>query len=215
MAAVEPTPLATFMRRTMVTDDGCRIVLTKTGDRPLKLNSEGYAAVAVDRVLVLAHRYVWQLSNGDLPPDAHLDHLCRNRACCEPTHLEPVTCRENVLRGTGPTAENAAKTRCPKGHPFSGDNLYVTLSGGRQCRECKRAEHRRTMRADREAKAAAAGREVGTPNGQKTHCPQGHLYAGENLYVDKRGRRGCRACNREKQRARRGYYTDVIRSATV
>lgn len=69
---------------------------------------------------------------GELEPD----HLCRVRACANPTHLEPVTHKTNVLRGVGPTAVNAVKTECIRGHSFTGYNLVVNSIGHRSCRSC-------------------------------------------------------------------------------
>jgi hypothetical protein len=67
----------------------------------------------------------------------HIDHLCRNTKCVNPEHLEPVTIRENLLRGIGPSAKHAVKTHCPAGHEYSGDNLYVhPVKGMRYCRTC-------------------------------------------------------------------------------
>ena len=57
----------------------------------------------------------------------------------EPEHLEPVTVRENLLRGEGPSALHAKKTHCPQGHPYAGDNLYIHPTRGlRYCRTCGR-----------------------------------------------------------------------------
>lgn len=90
----------------------------------------------------LAHRVVYEALRAEIPDGLHTDHLCRNPSCCNPWHLEPVTNRVNVLRGTAPTALNALKTECPKGHPYSEENTYRQPNGGRRCRECHRQESR-------------------------------------------------------------------------
>lgn len=74
---------------------------------------------------------------GPIPKGLVPDHLCRNRPCVNPAHIELVTHRENTIRGTAPTAVNAAKTCCIRGHEFTPDNTYYTKEGWRGCRECK------------------------------------------------------------------------------
>lgn len=87
-----------------------------------------------------AHRMAWKLLvDPDLPDWLDLDHLCRNHACCDPDHLEPVTRAENLRRGR---SANAEKTHCPKGHPYDDANTwrYFNAKAGywvRICRTCR------------------------------------------------------------------------------
>ena len=111
----------------------------------------GYGSVSVDGITKSAHRVVYEALVGPVPPECGLDHLCRNRSCVNPDHLEPTTHRENVLRGEGIAAKNARKTHCIVGHPFTGDNLIIR-GNGRQCRECGRKRSREYMRALRKNK---------------------------------------------------------------
>lgn len=86
-----------------------------------------------------AHRWSWESVNGPIPPGLVLDHLCRVPACVRPDHLEPVTQAENVRRAPHlGGAQNRRKTHCPKGHPYSGDNLlrWGDMSR-RRCRQCE------------------------------------------------------------------------------
>lgn len=87
-----------------------------------------------------AHRLMYTWRVGEIPPGMEIDHLCRNRLCVNPAHLEAVTRRENQARGVGTfTAVNAPKTACPVGHPYDESNTYVhPLTGYRQCRVCRR-----------------------------------------------------------------------------
>lgn len=87
-----------------------------------------------------------------IPSGLQLDHLCRVRRCCNPEHLEPVTGRENVLRGRGLAAVNAAKTACLQGHPLDETNTYIH-DGKRSCKSC-RIEAVRRLRARRAMRTA-------------------------------------------------------------
>lgn len=95
----------------------------------------GYGAVGIGGQTVYAHRYVYERLVGPVPSGLVIDHLCRNRACVNPTHLEPVSQRENCLRGERAGIRAFA---CPQGHPYSQENTYTNPQGGRSCRTCKR-----------------------------------------------------------------------------
>ena len=98
----------------------------------------GYGQISINTIPRRAHRISYEIFVGEIPRHLVIDHLCRNKKCVNPKHLELVTMRENVMRGIGPTAINKAKTVCLRGHLLSGDNLYVRPNGNRECRTCVR-----------------------------------------------------------------------------
>ena len=98
----------------------------------------GYGRFGFGRkVRVYAHRYCYEMLVGVVPDGLELDHRCRNRACVNPDHLEPVTRRTNILRGLAPAAENVLKTHCAHGHELVGDNIYQN-GNRRVCKECRK-----------------------------------------------------------------------------
>ena len=97
-------------------------------------NNRGYGMIGVADKDVLAHRLAYELARGPIPEGLTLDHLCRNRICVNPAHLEPVTMRENIRRGI----KGVLTTHCPQGHAYDAENTYITESGWRVCRTCKR-----------------------------------------------------------------------------
>jgi hypothetical protein len=100
----------------------------------------GYVNAVVNgrRRPVTAHRVYYERYVGPIPEGLQLDHLCRNRGCVNPAHLEPVTQRENILRGESPAAKQARQTHCKYGHPFSAENTRRDKKGARWCRACER-----------------------------------------------------------------------------
>lgn len=137
----------------------------------------GYGQVWKDGRHEKAHRVVYELMVGPIPGDLTIDHLCRNRGCVNPSHLDPVPMRVNILRGEAPPAINARKTHCIRGHPFA------VTKRGRVCRTCTNERVRRSHLHPR-----------GYFNSQKTHCPRGHPYSGTNLKLNKSSGRQCRIC---------------------
>jgi hypothetical protein len=103
-------------------------------------NIYGYGRV----VKAMAHRVVYEALVGPIPEGMTLDHLCRNRACVNPDHLEPTSLKENLLRGEGTGAKNKRKNECVNGHPFNETNTYI-YGNRRQCRVC----HKERARARR------------------------------------------------------------------
>jgi hypothetical protein len=114
--------------------------------------TEGYGGFRVDGRTRRAHRVAYELLIGPIAHGLVLDHLCGNPSCVNPAHLEPVTNRLNVLRGSGHTAVNARKTHCIHGHEFTPQNTYRDRRAKRHCVECGRIrsrEHQRRLRAER------------------------------------------------------------------
>lgn len=108
------------------------------------LNSNGYGVFWDGDRAVYAHRWSYEHFVGPIPEGMELDHLCRNPRCVRPSHLEPVTHRENMLRGVSPSAIQAKQTVCVRGHSLGPDgDVYITKKGKRQCRACKRIRRTR------------------------------------------------------------------------
>lgn len=104
---------------------------------PQKTNRNGYGIVRVGRKTFMVHKLMypmgWEMEEGEV-----LDHKCSIGGCGTPRHLEPVSVRENTLRGEGPTAQNARKTECPRGHKYDAQNTKIRPCGRRQCLACSR-----------------------------------------------------------------------------
>jgi len=143
------------LNRTRDLFDGHVTAITKSGVLDLgqsecwpwtgRIDRHGYGQIEAKsngrRVQVGAHRAVYLFIQGDIPEDLVLDHLCRNRSCVNPSHLEPVTQAVNIQRGeTGkhPT-KRRLRSHCKRGHEFTPENTRPASTGiGRRCRECAR-----------------------------------------------------------------------------
>lgn len=125
-------------------------------------DADGYGKSSAEGRSVRTHRYVYQALVGPIPDGLTIDHLCRNRRCCNPAHLEPVTRGENNRRGAGFSGVLYAGSArpgwrgntCGRGHPLAPDNIKVFpgQDGLRRCRTCyrhKKAAEKRKMRASR------------------------------------------------------------------
>lgn len=109
------------------------------------INGDGYASFGVRSYEIVAgHRFAYQLVFGDVPKGKELDHLCKNRACVNPYHLEPVEHKENLLRGDSPSARHARQTHCKNGHPLTEDNIaeFGKKRGRRDCKICHKERHK-------------------------------------------------------------------------
>lgn len=95
------------------------------------LQSNGYGFIGVNGKWPLTHRVAYSHLRGEIPKGMVIDHLCRNRACCNPDHLEVVTHAENLRRGS------LAKTTCVHGHLYNDENTRWE-HGHRRCRKCRR-----------------------------------------------------------------------------
>lgn len=137
-----------FAKVTLPNADGCMVW---AGGKV----HNGYGVFSNGRRQVYAHRWSYEMWVGPIPDGLQLDHLCRVRDCVAPAHLEPVTARENLLRGDTVNARNAAKTHCPNGHELAGANLRKAdaARGRRQCETCHR-EYQRRYRAGKGGRAA-------------------------------------------------------------
>lgn len=168
-----------------------------------RLNN-GYGRYSHNRKVAYAHRVAYEAVVGPIPDGLVIDHLCRTRACVNPSHLEPVTNRINILRGQTIMATNAGKTHCAQGHEFTPENTIPVGEDGhkRACRTCTQA-WREKRNADRRAERALA------PAAPRTHCRRGHAYDETNSYINRRNARVCRTCqrvagDRSRQRKRAG-----------
>lgn len=148
------------------------------------ISKDGYAKIYHNGKDTYGHRVSYEHWNGKIPDKLQIDHLCRNRKCVNPKHLEVVSTQENSLRGLSPWVLNSRKTHCPQGHPY--------IKNKRRCKECK-------------SKYKSKYKKIKKEYIPKTHCPQGHEYTIENTYIRSNNKQSkkCRLCDKLKRRQTR------------
>lgn len=151
---IERSDVDRFSARIALQDDGCIVWL---GGKTVG----GYGSFASrttrgSEQKVMAHRWSHEHHCGTIPDGLDIDHLCRNRACVNPEHLEPVTRQENIRRAA------AMKTHCPVGHPYDEANTYVRPgTAHRSCKACSRElDLRRATAKNAKRRAARAARRL-------------------------------------------------------
>jgi len=107
------------------------------------IDNRGYGRIYVEGKYCLAHKWGWESLHGKVQTGLELDHLCRNRKCVNPNHLEAVTHEVNMQRGNGFAGINARKTHCLRGHPFNEENTVILRLSSRECLLCRRIRQER------------------------------------------------------------------------
>lgn len=180
--------------------EGCWIWL-------LTLDKDGYGRFALTRHDPhRAHRVSYRIARGPIPENQELDHLCRNRACVRPDHLEAVTSYLNTMRGRTKASANAAKTHCSKGHLLVKE--YVGKSGlQRKCKECPAVFQCRRVKAD--PMKALAKQRAWTDNNRDWVNERSRIYLGtKNAHIN--AVRRARADKQRPDRIKRGPYKPRI-----
>lgn len=154
-----------------------------------KISDQGYGWFFAGGRDHMAHRWSYEYHRADIPAGLVLDHLCRNRACVNPWHLEPVTQAVNIQRGLLGNI-----THCKWGHEYTPENTVIQSAGSRCCRTCRKAQRRQNTGAE---------------------CKNGHPLNGSNLIVTEKGRRMCRECKRMAARAGNAKRWPVVGDSSL
>lgn len=185
-------PVARFWQNIERVDSGCWLWIGYVNKRT------GYGQFSPDPTrLMVAHRFMYETLVEPIPEGLVLDHVCHSidlscvggacvhRRCVNPSHLEPVTHRENVRRG-----RVSNRSHCPNGHPVTKDSHMTPPSGGRHCKQCHADLENERRRRQGISQKIFFTKEM-------THCPKGHEMTFENTYiVPKTGNIRCKECVR-------------------
>lgn len=173
---------ANIRRRIVISDSGC-------WEWQGHIINSGYGLVYNGQTNELVHRWVYKHVKGAIGNET-IDHLCRNKKCCNPDHLECVSYRENMHRSDTPNIVRHLTDTCKRGHSLL--DAYIRADGGRTCRECQRI-----YQANRRARIKAG--EVlhkQDPSTLSTTCRKGHVFADVGVYM-RDGTRTCAQCARD------------------
>lgn len=183
------------------------------------LNEGGYGRLLVDGKMERSHRLAYTLLVGPIPEGLVIDHLCRNRACCNPSHMEPVSNAENVARGTVRqrlSAKYAAITHCKRGHAYA-ENSFRNKRGARVCKLCKAHVAKERNQRLTEERRARPGPTVWERQSAKwaavTHCKRGHSFE-DNSVRRPNGCRRCKPCAALNQRERNARLRNLKKEAS-
>jgi len=125
-------------KRVSKSEDGC---WNWTGH----VSGGGYGRIRNGGKREQAHRVSFALAGNKIPEGLVVDHICNNRRCVRPDHLQAITQRDNILRSDSPPARQSKQVACLNGHPLDGDNLFMRRNGKRECRVCIRARGRKRL----------------------------------------------------------------------
>lgn len=170
----------TVLRRIFVTEYGCHLWLGS-------ITEKGYGRTTRNTKNLRVHRIMWEMTGHDLPDyvpgGEQLDHLCLDKSCCNPAHLELVTQLTNIQRRT------ALITHCPNGHEYTDDNILIR-KGYKRCKRCERAAADRFRGTNRPPDWVHPK--------DRMYCNHGHLWE-TNAGHTAKGYRFCRACKAVSQ----------------